>query len=177
LILYELLDQALASQKQCRRLLVQTGRQFPEVQRLRTIPGIGLVGAHLFVAYIQDPTRFKKFSQLTRYCRLGIRDRTSDDKPLGYQQLDRHGVGTLKAITYRAFLQAAKRRTGPLWDCYQLSCRHTGSTTHARLNTQRKILLTLWTLWLTGREFEPEKFSRSQPHDVGTPRAGGLNVR
>jgi transposase len=166
LILYELLDQALASQKQCRRLLVQTGRQFPEVQRLRTIPGIGLVGAHLFVAYIQDPTRFKKFSQLTRYCRLGIRDRTSDDKPLGYQQLDRHGVGTLKAITYRAFLQDAKRRTGPLWDCYQLSRRHTGSTTHARLNTQRKILLTLWTLWLTNQEFDPETFSRSQPIDV-----------
>jgi transposase len=166
LILYELLDQALASQTQCRRLLCQTGRQFPEVKRLRTVPGIGLVGAHLFVAYVQDPTRFRKFSQLTRYCRLGIRDRTSDDKPLGYQQLDRQGVGTLKAISYRAFLQAAKRRSGPVWDFYQLSRRHTGSSTHARLNTQRKILLTLWTLWRTGREFEPETFSRSQPKDV-----------
>ena len=166
LILYELLDQALASQSQCRRLLVQTGRQFPEVKRLRTVPGIGLVGAHLLVAYLQDPTRFKKFSRLTRYCRLGIRDRTSDDKPLGYQQLDRQGVGTLKAITYRAFLQAAKRRTGPVWDFYEFSRRHTGDSTHARLNTQRKILLTLWMLWRTGREFEPETFSRSQPHDV-----------
>jgi transposase len=166
LILYELLDQALASQSQCRRLLCQSGRQFPEVQRLRTVPGIGLVGAHLFVAYVQDPTRFRKFSQLTRYCRLGIRDRTSDDKPLGYQQLDRHGVGTLKAISYRAFLQAAKRRTGPVWDFYEFSLRHTKSPTHARLNTQRKILLTLWTLWRTGREFAPEKFFRSQPNDV-----------
>lgn len=166
LILYELLDQALASQSQCRRLMCQTGRQFPEVKRLRTVPGIGLVGAHLFAAYIQDPTRFRKFSQLTRYCRLGIRDRSSDDKPLGYQQLDRQGVGTLKAISYRAYLQAAKRRAGPVWDFYELSLRHTGSTTHARLNTQRKILLTLWTLWLTGREFDPLKFSRSQPNDV-----------
>jgi len=166
LILYELLDQALASQSQTRRLLIQTGRQFPEVKRLRTVPGIGLVGGHLFVAYVQDPTRFKKFSQLTRYCRLGIRDRTSDDKPLGYQQLDRQGVGTLKAITYRAYLQAAKRKQGPVWDFYEFSRRHTGSTTHARLNTQRKILLTLWTLWLTGREFDPETFSRSHLIDV-----------
>lgn len=165
-ILYALLDQALASQTQCRRLLVQTGWPFPEVKRLRTMPGIGLVGGHLFVAYVQDPTRFKKFSQLTRYCRLGIRDRSSDDKPLGYQQLDRQGVGTLKAITYRAYLQAAKRRSGPVWEFYQRSLRHTGSSTHARLNTQRKILLTLWTLWLTGREFDPVKFSRSQPNDV-----------
>lgn len=166
LILYELLDQALASQRQCRRLLAQCGRSFPEVQRLRSVPGVGLVGAHLFVAYIQDPTRFKQFSQLTRYCRLGIRDRSSDDKPLGYQQLDRQGVGTLKAISYRAYLQAAKRKQGPVWDFYQLSLRRTGATTHARLNTQRKILLTLWTLWLTGREFDPDKFSRSQLIDV-----------
>lgn len=165
-ILYELLDQALNSQAQCRRLMVQTGRPFPEVQRLRTIPGIGLVGAHLFVAYVQDPTRFKKFSQLTRYCRLGIRDRTSDDKPLGYQQLDRHGIGTLKAITYRAFLQAAKRKHGPVWDFYEFSRRHTGDSTHARLNTQRKILYTLWSLWLTNQAFDPDPFSRSQPIDV-----------
>jgi transposase len=166
LLLYALLDQALTSQTQCRRLLCQTGRQFPEVPRLRTVPGIGLVGAHLFVAYVQDPTRFRKFSQLTRYCRLGIRDRSSDDKPLGYQQLDRQGNGTLKAISYRAYLQAAKRRAGPVWEFYQFSLRHTRSSTHARLNTQRKILLTLWTLWLTGREFNPETFSRSQPNDV-----------
>lgn len=44
--------------------------------------------------------------------------------------------------------------------------RQTGSTTHARLNTQRKILLTLWTLWLTGREFDPKQFFRAQPIDV-----------
>jgi transposase len=166
LLLYELLDQALAGQAQFRRLMCQTGRQFPEVQRLSTTPGVGVVGSHLFVAYVQDPKRFGKFSRLARYCRLGIRDRTSDNKPLGYEQLDRQGIGTLKAISYRAYLQAAKRRTGPVWEFYQLSLRQTGSTTHARLNTQRKILLTLWTLWLTGREFDPKQFFRAQPIDV-----------
>jgi transposase len=165
-LLYELLDQALAGQSQARRLLCQTGRAFPEVQRLRSVPGIGLVGAHLFVAYVQDPRRFRKFSHLTRYCRLAIRDRTSDDKPLGFEQLDRQGNGTLKAISYRAFLQAAKRRSGPVWDFYQASLRHTGSTTHARLNTQRKILLVLWTLWRNGENFDPNRFSPSQPIDV-----------
>jgi len=33
LLLYELLDQALAGQAQFRRLMCQTGRQFPEIQR------------------------------------------------------------------------------------------------------------------------------------------------
>jgi transposase len=166
LLLYELLDQALTGQSQVRRLMCQTGRTFPEIQRLRTVPGIGLVGSHLFVAYVQDPKRFATFSRLTRYCRLGIRDRTSDNKPLGFEQLDRQGLGSLKAVSYRAYLQAAKRRSGPVWDFYQASLRHTGSTTHARLNTQRKILLTLWTLWLNGKEFDPDLFFRSQPIDV-----------
>lgn len=166
LLLYESLDQALAGQTQTRRLLCQCGRAFPEVQRLRSVPGVGLVGAHLFVAYVQDPQRFAKFSRLTRYCRLAIRDRTSDDKPLGFEQLDRQGNGVLKAISYRAFLQAAKRRAGPVWDFYQASLRQTGSTTHARLNTQRKILLVLWTLWRNGKNFDPNRFSPSQPIDV-----------
>jgi transposase len=166
LLLYESLDQALAGQAQTRRLLCQCGRAFPEVQRLRSVPGVGLVGAHLFVAYVQDPTRFLSFSRLTRYCRLAIRDRSSDGKPLGFEQLDRQGNGTLKAISYRACLQAAKRRTGPVWDFYQTSLRQTGSTTHARLNTQRKILLTLWTLWLNNMDFNPNQFSRSKPIHV-----------
>lgn len=166
LLLYESLDQALAGQAQTRRLLCQCGRAFPEVQRLRSVPGVGLVGAHLFVAYVQDPTRFLNFSRLTRYCRLAIRDRSSDGKPLGFEQLDRQGNGTLKAISYRAYLQAAKRRSGPLWDFYQTSLRQTGSTTHARLNTQRKILLTLWTLWLNNMNFDPNQFSRSKPIHV-----------
>jgi transposase len=166
LLLYALLDQALAGQAQARRLMCQAGRLFPEIQRLRTAPGVGLVGAHLFVAYVQDPQRFAKFSRLAKYCRLAIRDRTSDNKPLGFKQLDRQGNGVLKAISYRAFLQAAKRRSGPLWDFYQTSLRQTGSTTHARLNTQRKILRVLWTLWLNGKDFDPNLFSRSQPIDV-----------
>ena len=67
---------------------------------------------------------------------------------------------------YRAFLQATKRRSGPLWDFYQASLRQTKSPTHARLNTQRKILLVLWTLWLKGQDFDPNQFSRPQPIDV-----------
>jgi hypothetical protein len=165
-LLYELLDQALVGQSQTRRLLCQTGQSFPESLRLRTELGIGLVGAHLFAAAVQDPTRFPKFSRLTRYSRLGIRDRTSDNKPLGFEQLDRQGLGTLKAVSKRPYLQAAKCRAGPVWDFYQASLRHTGSTTHSRLNTRRKILLILWTFWITGKEFDSPKFFRSQPIDV-----------
>lgn len=161
-LLYELMDQALLAQQQARRLMIQAGRPFQEVQHLRTVPGVGVIGAHLFVAFVQDPNRFQDFSKLTRYCRLAIRDQTSDNQPLGFEQLDRQGNSLLKAISYRAFLQAAKRKQGPVWDFYQSSLRQVGSTTHARLNTQRKILKVMWTLWRHQTDFDPKLFSHAQ---------------
>jgi transposase len=161
-LLYQTLDHALQSQQQARRLMLQAGRPFPEIRHLQTTPGVGIIGAHLFVAFIVDPTRFTHFSKLTRFCRLAIRDQTSDGKPLGFEQLDRQGHSLIKALSYRAFLQAAKRKQGPVWDFYQASLRQVKSTTHARLNTQRKILKTLWTLWRHQTDFDPKQFSHAQ---------------
>ena len=71
---------------------------------------------------------------LSRYCRLGIRDRTSDDKTPRLSTTRPPGqAGSLKAIGYRAYLQAAKRRSGPVWEFLSTPLRYTGSTTHARL--------------------------------------------
>jgi transposase len=162
-LLYEMLDLAVEVERKTRRLMVQLGRPFPEIARLDTVPGVGRIGAHVFVAFIQEPTRFATPQQLFRYCRLGIRDRSSDGKPLGYQQLDRHGHGTLKAISYRAWLTAMRCPCGPVHEFYQQSLARTGSEVHARLNTQRKLLLTLLTLWRTGGEFAPQRFLGHEP--------------
>ena len=99
-----------------------------------------------------------------RYCRLGIRDRSSDDKPLGYEQLDRHGHGVLKAISYRAWLQAMKRRNTSVYQFFLWSKTNTGSAVHARLNTQRKLLRAWWTLWRRGEEWDEEKFFPAAKH-------------
>lgn len=157
-LLYTAMDHAVQTQRATLRLLVRLGKAFPEIQRLATAPGLGTVGAHLFVAYVADPNRFRDDSELIRYCRLGIRERSSDGKPLGHQQLDRTGVGTLKAISYRAWLQAMKRRDTRVHDFFLWSQQNTGSATHARLNTQRKLLRAWWTLWRKGKEWDDPTF-------------------
>lgn len=157
-LLYEMLDAALEGERKARRLMVEGGKSFPEIARLRTVPGVGAVGAHLFVAYIQEPRRFERQQQLFHYCRLGIRDRSSDGKPLGYQRLDRDGHGVLKAISYRAWLMAMKTKRGAIYDFYAASLKRTGDAVHARLNTQRKILHTLWVLWKKETTFDPNTF-------------------
>ena len=155
-LLYQALDGALEVEHQARRLMVQLGKKFPEIGRLRTVPGVGVIGAHVFVAYIQEPSRFESAQQLWRYCRLGIRDRSSDGKPLGFQQLDRCGHGGLKAISYRAWLMAIKAQRGAVYEFYRASLERTRNEVHARLNTQRKILQTLLVLWETQHEFDPK---------------------
>lgn len=164
-LLYEMLDSALEVQRKARRLMVELGQSFAEIKLLRTVPGVGALGAHLFVAYIQDPQRFQTSQQLFRYCGLGIRERSSDDKPLGFQQLDRCGHGVLKAIGYRAWLAALKVRCGAVYQFYQASLERTGKEVHARLNTQRKVLQTLLVLWKQQRPFDPKIFlgTEAQP--------------
>ena len=157
-LLYASMAQAVQTQRDTRKLMVRLGQSFPEVKLLATAPGLGVVGAHVFAAYIADPKRFDAPAGLIRYCRLGIRDRSSDDKPLGYEQLDRHGHGILKAISYRAWLQAMKRRNTSVYQFFLWSKQHTGSAVHARLNTQRKLLRAWWTLWRRGEEWDEEKF-------------------
>ena len=164
-LLYQMLDRALEIEGKARALMVRLGRAFEEIGRLSTVPGVGRVGSHLFVALVQEPARFQTQQQLYRYCRLGIRDRSSDGKPLGYQRLDRHGHGVLKAVSYRAWLTAMRCRQGPVYAFYGQSLERTGSEVHARLNTQRKILGTLLGLWKRGGVFDAQRFlgNASQP--------------
>jgi len=171
-LLYQAMDGALEVESKARRLMAQLGRAFPEIARLHTVPGVGIIGAHLFVAYVQEPSRFDTRQQLCRYSRLGIRDRSSDGKPLGYQQLDRCGHGVLKAISYRAWLGAVKQKRGPVYEFYAASLARTGDQVHARLNTQRKILHTLLLLWLTQQEFEPKRFLGTQAQPTAKAKCG-----
>lgn len=162
-ILYFALDSALEAEKRARRHMILLGQAYPEIARLRTVPGVGAIGSHIFVAYIQTPTRFSTSRQLFRYCRLGIRERSSDGKPLAWQSLDPSGHGVLKSISYRAVLTALKNRRGAVYQSYQQSLARVGDAVHARLNTQRKILWTMMSLWAREQTFDPKRFLQTVP--------------
>ncbi|MBW2021245.1 MAG: IS110 family transposase [Deltaproteobacteria bacterium] len=78
------------------------------MKEFKKIPGIGDILAHIFDAFIQTPDRFANKRQLWRYCRLGVTDRSSDGKQLGFKRLDRSGVSELKSLTCQAWLCAMK---------------------------------------------------------------------
>lgn len=153
-------DHALEQHKADLKEALRFARRFPEIRRMRQVSGIGPVGAIVFCAIIEDPSRFPDKSKLHRYCALSITDRTSDNKPLGYQRIDRRGNNELKNLSYHAWRTACKSTTGdnPIKAFYHASRERTGSVRHARLNTQRKILETLWRIWLRNEDFDPQRF-------------------
>jgi hypothetical protein len=174
--LYAQHDHAIAQWKETLQEVDRVGAEFWEVREFQGIPGVGPMAAHVFSAIIEEPARFANKHKLWKYSQLGITDRTSDHKPLGYQRLDRRGNRELKNLSYHAWRTACKSTTGPnvIKAFYHQSRLRTGSVRHARLNTQRKILETMWILWLRRQPFEPKRFAQIAPS--GT-RLGESDVR
>lgn len=156
--LYGLLEGTLKIQGQARRLLRRESQRYPEIGRFEEVPGVGLIGACRYSAYLQTPHRFGSKRKVWRYCRLGITDRRSDGKPLGRQALDWNGNGKLKDMS-RSTFQAAMRTVedNAFKRSYERTLRRTQDRNHARLSTQRKILTTLWTMWRRGERYQDDK--------------------
>ena len=155
--LYFLMDQTQSMQKKALKAMKQLGGKYPEIKEFTRIPGIGEILAHVFDAFIQTPERFANKRPLWRYCRLGVTDRSSDGKPLGFKRLDRSGVSELKALTYQAWLSAMKS-DNEVRRFYSDSFRRTFSRVHARLNTERKIIAVMYGMWKRGEAYRPQLF-------------------
>lgn len=157
--LYSSLDATGALRKKARAAMIKLGRRYPEISQFQRMPGIGVVGAHVFSAFIQNPHRFATKQRLWRCCRLGVIKRSSAGKPLAYNRLDRSGRGPLKAVSHQCYVSALRtKEPNEVSRFYEASLRRTGNPLHARLNTQRKVLLVLWTIWKNDVSYQPNLF-------------------
>jgi len=155
--LYSLMDETESMQNKALKTMIALGRKYPEIKKFKNIPGIGDISAHVFDAFIQTPDRFTNRSKLWRYCRMGVTDRSSDGKPLGYRGLDRSGISEIKALIYQAWMSAMKG-DNEVKQFYLNSLQRTHSRVHARLNTQRKIIAVMYGIWKKGEAYNPKLF-------------------
>ena len=157
--LYRMLETALDMQAKTLSEARSLASRYPEIKQFMNVPGVGIIGALIFDAYIQNPDRFGTKSRLWRYAKLAVTDRSSDGKPLGFKRLDRNGNSELKAMSYRAFLGAMQTKSSnEVKQYYERSLQHTKNQTHSRLNTQRKILSVLHGIWKRKEVYRPEAF-------------------
>lgn len=157
--LYDVLEATRTAKRGALRQMVELGRRYPEIAEFQRVPGVGVVGAHVFSAWVQTPERFWGKRPLWRYAQLGVAERSSDGKPLGFRRLDRAGNSALKAVSYHAWLGALRSRAdNEVKQFFAASLERTHDKTHARLNTQRKILAVLWTIWKRKERYSAERF-------------------
>ena len=155
--LYELLDQSVASQAQAKMLMLRAAQSFPEIKLFRTAPGIGPIGACRFSAYVHTPQRFSSKRKLWKYCRLSVRHRSSNGKPLSRPRLERSGCGRLKDVSRKAFDAAIRgSKDNSFKRTYKNALETTHDATHARLTVQRKIVSTLRAMWISKTPYRDE---------------------
>lgn len=138
--------------------LIDTGKQFREIKEFGKIPGVGPIGSHTFSGYIQTPHRFRRPSQLIKFCKLAVRKFTSDGKPVRSERLSKAGHGQLKNLSHIAW-KASRFSDNEANRYYRDVLERSGDQVHARLTTQRKILITMWALWKNKEPYNPTKFT------------------
>ena len=152
---YEGMDFLAEQKAKALRLVKASAGQIPEIERITTVPGVGVILASKFVAYVADPNRFNR-KGLIAYSRLGIVKRESSGSVLCREHLDNAGNGVLKDVSRKAFDAANRMRDNGVKRSYESSLKRTGNHTHARLNTQRKILWIMNVVWRDGTEYRDE---------------------
>lgn len=153
----EVIQYLSARKKRQLQRVEKTGSSFAEIKEFLKIPGVGSVGAHTFSGYIQTPHRFQRAGQLIKFCKLAVRKFTSDGKAVRSERLSKAGHGRLKNLAHICWKSSCggdNEVSRYFQDC--LEC--VGNEVHARLTTQRKVLITMWALWKNEEPYDPSKF-------------------
>ena len=155
--LFRKIDYGTELKRDALRTMKKMSKQFPEVELLTTIPGVGHINACRFVGYVQNPHRFNNVRALWRYARLGIVQQTSNNKPIGPKHLDAAGCGSLKDVSRKTFDAAMKRKDSNMFSrCYEESLKKTNNSDHARLSVQRKVLSVMRAVWISGTPYRDD---------------------
>ena len=77
---FELCNQLKMQEEEINAQIEQTTNEDPKIKKLRDIPGVGLLGAYLMVAVIDDISRFKDSKAFASYLGLVPRENSSGDK-------------------------------------------------------------------------------------------------
>jgi hypothetical protein len=106
-----LLDELKSFTKQKKRVekeLAAIAARHPQIELLRSIPGVGIRTAEAFVAYVDDIHRFSKVSQIG--CYFGMvpcEDSSSEKRRLGH--ITKDGPGTMRWLICEAAWQGVNR--------------------------------------------------------------------
>ncbi len=160
LILRGLWDQLEHAEKVKEEILKQIkieSKKYPEINRFKKIPGIGIIRAATISAIIATPYRFKDKRKLWMYAGLAIVERESGGK-IYSQKLTIDFNRQLKNAIRQAVLNAVKARDNHFRRQYLRLIIEKGKLPHrARLTVARSMLAIIYAMWKNNEEYNPNK--------------------
>ena len=154
--------QAAAEQvRRCRQELARRSRREAMVRRWQQLPGVGLIRAVTFLAYMDTPWRFGSPKKRWKYCGVGLERKASGtdargrDKP-GKVRVCRACNRRLKSVVLGATLSAVGQGGNKFRDVYERLVRKGVSLGNARRAAARKLIDTMTGMWKQGSDFQPD---------------------
>lgn len=165
-LLWETLDHHEAQRKRLCTTIRVLSRQFPEIARFEQVPGIGLIRAATIFAFLDTPYRFATRAKLWSYCGLGIAAAKSGESK-GNPHLTYFGNRELKnAIKGAALCAMRSGQDNPFRRKYQRLTAQNKPHSLAWLDVSRSMATTLWMMWRTGQDYDPQRPSAAPTGDV-----------
>lgn len=135
-------------------------RHYPEVQRLRRVPGIGPVTAAALAACF-NAKQFSHPDQFVSYLGLDVRVRQSG-KRQSQQRLTKRGDAELRRLLYLCAQASLRTKGSPFREQYEREKAKGLATTAALCAVSRKIARLCWSLVQHGTDYDPKRVY-SQP--------------
>ena len=167
-------DSTSAAQAITESWLVEEGQKVPEVQRLKTVPGLGDVRAAQVVALIVTPHRFRTTRQFWSYSGLGIVTRASSEWKRASDGRWQHVQGKVQMrglnLNRQPILKAVFKGAATSVLCKNNHFREhfqrliaNGTAPHlARLTIARRIAAATLTIWKKKEDYELSKHHSTQ---------------
>jgi transposase len=154
--LWKQLDQLHEAKKTIRKSIGTESKQYPEIKRFMKVPGIGLIHASTIFAIIDTPYRFSNKKKLWMYAGIGLAERSSGGTVYS-KRLTREYNRQLKDAVKKAVEAAICANDNQFKRQYVRLILEQGLPAHkAKLTVARSMLATLYGMWKSGEEYDPD---------------------
>jgi len=146
-----------------KKQLIRRARKYPIVHWWQELAGIGLIRAATMLAYLDTPWRFKRKSQLWKYCGLGLVHNSSGKDSRGRYKTGQlrlvwHANKRLKNAVMGATVCVINGKDNVFKDYYEKLIDDGLTQSNARHAVARKLLTVMWGMWKRSCRFDESLF-------------------
>ena len=149
-------DQAVSAETAMERGMRRLAKGQEIIERLQALPGIAIVRACTFVAYLDTPWRFASKEALWKYLGIGLK-RMQSGESRTYVCVDRACNRRLKAVVMGAAESVILQGDNPFARQHQKWLAQGISPPNAKRNVARSIAAVEWGMWKNGGVYDPDR--------------------